>query len=447
MAHDPTRASRSDAPKQGTTTVTTTPALAATATPAPEFQNRARFTVPGLALLRSTHGLQRGMLLTGIVLVGLFIVVGLFAPLIAPYGFAEIFDTQQPPSRDHWLGTTVGGYDVFSRIVFGARTAIEVIVLACLLSTVIGVPLGLVSGYLGGWLDRVLVLVMDALYAFPSLLLAIVVSIMVSGGSSGVFSGIMAAALSITVVFIPQYFRVTRNATIQVKAEPYVDAARVMGAKPGRIMFRHVLTNVSQSIPVIMTLNASESILTLASLGFLGFGIEPTSAAEWGYDLNKAMSDTLNGIWWTGIFPGIAIVLIVTGVTLIGESLNDVLNPLLRTRGGTTTADEEELDAVVSATAITAPVFDENELDDLAALVEREPIVPFDPSPCSPDSPLVAKTISPSTASASEPITSPGHDDPGSTTITPHGQVSAPRTTESARPDEPETPNATEERA
>jgi hypothetical protein len=114
-------------------------------------------------------------------------------------------------------------------------------------------------------------------------------------------------------------------------------------------MFRHVLPNVSQTIPVLTTLNAAESILTLAGLGFLGFGIEPSAAAEWGYDLNKATtSDVANGIWWTGVFPGLAIVLIVTGVTLIGESLNDVLNPLLRTRGGAaTTADEEELVQVV----------------------------------------------------------------------------------------------------
>ena len=305
--------------------------------------------IPGLALLRSTHGLQRVMLLIGVVIVAVFVLTALFAPLLAPYGFADIFAPQAPMSAEHWLGTTVGGFDVFSRIIYGARTALEVILLAVALSILVGVPLGLISGYLGSWLDRVLVLVMDALYAFPSLLLAIVVSIMMSAGSSGAFNGIVSAAVSITVVFVPQYFRVTRNATMAAKGEPYVDAARVAGANPGRIMFAHILPNVSQSIPVLMTLNASEAILTLAGLGFLGFGIEPNSAAEWGYDLNKARADVANGIWWTGIFPGLAIVLIVVGVTLIGESLNDVLNPLLRTRGGATTADEEEVAAVAEA--------------------------------------------------------------------------------------------------
>ena len=311
--------------------------------------NRKKFRLPGVALIQSTHGLQRAMLLIGVFIVAAFLIVALFAPLIAPYGFAQIFPPQQPMSASHWLGTTVGGFDVLSRIIFGARTAVEVILLAVALSMVIGVPLGLVSGYVSGLLDRVLVLVTDALYAFPSLLLAIIVSIMVAQGRSGALTGILSAAIAITVVFVPQFFRVTRNATMAAKVEPYVDAARVAGANPGRIMFGHILPNVSQSIPVLMTLNAAEAILTLAGLGFLGIGIEPNSAAEWGYDLNKARSDISNGIWWTAVFPGLAIVLMVVGVTLIGESLNDVLNPLLRTRGGATTADEEELAQTVEA--------------------------------------------------------------------------------------------------
>ncbi|MDR1427121.1 MAG: ABC transporter permease [Bifidobacteriaceae bacterium] len=312
--------------------------------------------IPGLALIRSTHGLQRVMLIIGLSLIALFIFVALTASVLAPYDFAqtrageELFPTQAPPSSVHWLGTTVAGMDVLSRILYGAQTALLVVVLAACLSIFVGVPLGVVSGYVGGILDRVLVLITDALYAFPSLLLAIVVSIMVSSGRSDAFGGIVAAAVSITVIFIPQYFRVVRNATLAAKAEPYVDAARVAGARPTRIMFGHILSNVSQTIPVLATLNASEAILTLAGLGFLGFGIEPSAAAEWGYDLNKALADVSNGIWWTGVFPGLAIVLVVTGVALIGESLNDVLNPLLRIRGGATTADEVELEAVLADT-------------------------------------------------------------------------------------------------
>ncbi|MCO7238166.1 dipeptide ABC transporter ATP-binding protein [Aeromicrobium sp. CnD17-E] len=311
--------------------------------------------VPGV--VRQSHGLQRFMLLLGFGLVLLFVVVAVFAPWIAPYGFdadrtsdGVVFGAQQAPSSSHWFGTTVGGTDVFSRVVYGTRTAMIVIALAVVLSSVVGVPLGLVSGYVGGALDRVLVLVMDALYAFPSLLLAIVVSIVLSGGSSGAFGGIMSAALSITVIFVPQYFRVIRNATLSVKTEPYVDAARVVGVRTPRIMFRHVFSNVAQNLPIIGTLNASEAILTLAGLGFLGFGIEPSAAAEWGYDLNKALPDATNGIWWTGVFPGLAIVLVVLGVTLVGESLNDVLNPLLRTRAGDGSESEIQLDDDAAAT-------------------------------------------------------------------------------------------------
>ncbi len=306
--------------------------------------------IPGRDVVAQSHGLQRFMLLLGAGLIAFFLVLAIFAPWLAPYDFnqvrgadGELFGTQQPPSAAHWFGTTVGGADVLSRVIYGARTAVEVIVLAVFVSSLVGVPLGLVSGYLGGWLDRMLVLVMDALYSFPSLLLAIVVSIVVAGGSSGALGGIASAAISITVIFIPQYFRVIRNATLSVKSEPYVDSAKVVGVRTPRILRRHVLTNVAQTLPVIATLNASEAILTLAALGFLGFGIEPSAAAEWGYDLNKALPDATNDIWWTGTFPGLAIVLLVLGVTLLGESLNDITNPLLRTRAGDK-ADELEVE-------------------------------------------------------------------------------------------------------
>ncbi|MEV6274180.1 ABC transporter permease [Nocardia sp. NPDC051832] len=285
-----------------------------------------------------TSGLQRATLIFGLALIAIFVLAAIFAPLLAPYGFSQIqengtdFVRQQAPSAEHWFGTSVRGEDVFSRVLFGARTALYVILTSLVLSLFVGVPLGLVSGYIGRWPDRVLVLFMDAMYAFPTLLLAIVVSIVVAGGQSSSFGGVLSAAIAITAIFVPQYFRVVRNATISVKQEPYVDAARVTGASTGRILFRHIFANVTQSLPVIITLNGAEAILTLAALGFLGFGIEPTQAAEWGYDLNKAISDVSNGIWWTGIFPGTAIVLVVLGMTLVGESLNEVLNPLLRTR-------------------------------------------------------------------------------------------------------------------
>ena len=289
--------------------------------------------------LRQAGGVQMGMLASGAIIVVFFAVLAVFAPWLSPYGFNDnsangvSFPVQAAPSAAHWFGTTTGGgVDVLSQVIYGSRTALEVVILSVLLAIIVGVPLGLISGYVGGWLDRILVLITDALFAFPSLLLAIVVSIAVVGGQSSEGGGILAAAVSITVVYIPQYFRVVRNATVSVRERPFVEAARALGARPGEVMRRYVFGNVVQSVPIIATINGADAILTLAGLGFLGFGIEPSAAAEWGYQLNKALPDMASGVWWTAIFPGLAIVLLVLGLSLIGESLNDVVDPLLRSR-------------------------------------------------------------------------------------------------------------------
>jgi peptide/nickel transport system permease protein len=285
--------------------------------------------------IRTARGVPKWILYSGIGIVLFFAILAIFAPLIAPYGFADSssgghdFPKQAPPSGAHLFGTTVQSTDVLSRVIWGARTEIEVVIVAVFFSLSIGVPLGLLSGYVGGKLDRGLVLVMDALFAFPYLLLAIVIAFLLSDKLG---QGIITAALAITIVYIPQYFRVVRNHVISVREEPYVEAARALGAKRRTIIGRYVFFNVIQNVPVVATLNAADAILTLAALGFLGYGIQPTQAAEWGYDVQRAISDAGAGIWWTGLFPGLAIVLLVTGFTLVGEGLNDILNPLIRFR-------------------------------------------------------------------------------------------------------------------
>lgn len=335
-----------------TTQTTATPVVVPGATREPRWR-----TLPILWHLRASSGLQRWMLVAGLVLVVGFVLIAVLAPAIAPYSYNQLsgpdgnFPRQAPPSAEFRWGTTVGGYDVFSRVVYGSQTALLTVLAAIVASIFVGVLLGLVSGYLGGWLDRVLVMVADAVYAFPSLLLAIVVSIVISGGQSGFLAGILAAALSITVVFVPQYFRVVRAETVRLKAEPFVESARVLGASTTRVLSRHVLRNATRSLPLIVTLNASEAILTLAGLGFLGFGINPTAAAEWGYDLNRAVSDVASGVWWTGVFPGLAIVLLVLGITLVGESLNDISDPRLRVRK----APKGARAAAAQASAAAAP--------------------------------------------------------------------------------------------
>lgn len=173
--------------------------------------------LPVISHVLQSSGLQRGMLVTGLIICGVVLICAVFAPLIAPYGYADLgdengrFAPQQGPSAQHIWGTTVTGFDVFSRVIWGARTAVFVIVVAVIASVFLGVILGLLSGYIGGWLDRVLVVVADAIYAFPSLLLAIVMTIVISGGQSTVVGGVVAAGISITVVFVPQYFRVVRS--------------------------------------------------------------------------------------------------------------------------------------------------------------------------------------------------------------------------------------------
>jgi peptide/nickel transport system permease protein len=302
-------------------------------------QRRRRRFLPGvrrtLQPVTQAQGLARTMLLVGTIGTAFFVFLAVFAPLISPYGFdqfranGERFDQLEAPSSEHLMGTTVQSTDVFSRVIWGARTEIEVVLLALVLGLAAGVPLGVLSGYFGGKLDRVLVLIMDALFAFPYLLLAIVIAFLLG---STVGQGVFTAAIAITVVYIPQYFRVVRNHVISVREEPYVEAARAIGAKPWTIMRKYVFFNVVQNVPVIATLNAADAILTLAALGFLGYGLQPTEAAEWGYDVSRAISDASSGIWWTGLFPGMAIVLLVTFLTLLGEGLNETINPVLRKR-------------------------------------------------------------------------------------------------------------------
>jgi peptide/nickel transport system permease protein len=282
-----------------------------------------------------TQGPARYMFWAGVVVTGIFLAFAFFAPWIAPYGFAQTsangvdFPKLGPYDSQHWLGTNDQFFDILSRMIWGARTAVEVVVLSVILGALIGVPLGLVSGFIGRWVDRLLVFVMDAMYAFPSLLLAIIFAFLLKDKLA---SGVLVAALSLTVIYIPQYFRVVRNTTVSSRETTYVEAARAIGAPPLTIMRRYLFNNVVQSVPVIGTLNAADAVGTLAALGFLGLGIQPTQASEWGYDLSRALDDAQGGNWLPAFWPGLMIVLLITALTLVGEGLNETLNPSLRRR-------------------------------------------------------------------------------------------------------------------
>jgi peptide/nickel transport system permease protein len=266
----------------------------------------------------------------GLVLTIIFILIALFSPLLQAFGLiqdpTDILSNYplQAPSSAHWFGTNVRGYDVFSRTLFGARAALSVVFLATGLSLVIGVPLGLISGYLGGKIDRVLLFLMDTLYTLPGLLLSVALAFVLG-------RGILNVAIAVSIAYIPQYFRVVRNQTASVKNELFIEAARAIGASPGRILSKYLFFNVVQSVPVLFTLNAADAILVLGGLGFLGLGL-PEEVPEWGHDLKEALADLSTGIWWTTLFPGLAMTTMVVGLSLLGEGLSEIFNPLSRKR-------------------------------------------------------------------------------------------------------------------
>ena len=223
-----------------------------------------------------------------------------------------------PPSMDHWCGTDRLGRDVCIRTLAASGVALKVVFVAVSLAVLIGIPLGLLSGYIGGFLDRVLVLFMDTLYTIPVLLLSVVMAFLLG-------RGILNAAIALCVVYIPQYFRLVRNQTSQVKSELYIEAAVSMGASPLWVIRKYILKNVLTSVPVVLTLNAADAVLVLGGLGFLGLGL-PETVPEWGSDLNLALVALPTGVWWTALYPGFAMFVLVLGLSFIGEGLENLIS-------------------------------------------------------------------------------------------------------------------------
>jgi peptide/nickel transport system permease protein len=220
------------------------------------------------------------------------------------------------PSLSHLLGTTREGYDVLSRTLFGIQAALQIALVATLLSMAIGVPLGMVSGYLGGKLDRILLFLMDTIYTLPGLLLSVTLAFIVG-------RGILNAAIAISIAYIPQYYRVVRNQTASVKNQVFVEAAQALGASTPRVLWKYVFANVIQSVPVLFSLNTADAILVLGGLGFLGLGL-PEEVPEWGHDIRDALPALSTGIWWTTLFPGLTLTMLVTGLSLVGEGLSNM---------------------------------------------------------------------------------------------------------------------------
>ena len=277
--------------------------------------------------MRSRDG--RVSLRIGAFLVIAFVSLALLGDLIAPFGFDQVraqsglFGNLVAPNEVNVLGTTSSGFDVYSRLILGAGTALIVMCLSILIAASLGIVLGLTAGFFGGVIDRLLSLVADALFAIPALLIALVLSFTLSAGSANNFSAITAAVIAEGLTFSARYFRIVRAEVRVVLDSRYIEAAKVSGISSSRLMFRHVLPNSLQTTPVLITQNGADAILTLAGLGFLGVGISGNQGAEWGYDLSQSLSDISSGIWWTGSFTALVVALTVTGLTLLGEGLAD----------------------------------------------------------------------------------------------------------------------------
>jgi peptide/nickel transport system permease protein len=276
------------------------------------------------------------IIVAGSVILSVIILGSIFAHVIAPYGPLTDVGTPYikehnldvtglrplPPNETFIMGTDNLGFDVFSRILYGSRTVLLVSIAASIFSALLGIPLGLFSGFNGGKTDRTLSLVMDSIYSFPGLILAIALAAMLGPGITNI-------SVAIAVIYVPTYFRVVRGQVLSLKEELYVEAARSIGAKPVTIMTKYIFPNLIASVVVIFSLNVADAILTEAGLSFLGLGLPP-DLPDWGIDLSKGKKFVPSGYWWMVAYPGLMIMLVALSFTMIGEGLNEVLNPRLK---------------------------------------------------------------------------------------------------------------------
>jgi len=264
--------------------------------------------------------------LIGGAVVLLLILMALLAPLLSPYDPVEanIADSLSSPTLQHPLGTDDLGRDVLTRVIWGARISLSVGLISVSIGLLVGVSIGLAAGYLSGAVDLLAMRVIDALLAFPGLLLAI--SITAALGPS-----IWNAMIAIGIVAIPAYTRLTRAQVLSVREREYVTAVRAVGASSWRIVLKHILPNISNSLVVQASLSTAFAILAEASLSFLGLGAQPPTPS-WGQDINYSQRYLANLMWWMSAGPGLAIFLAVLAFNFLGDALRDALDPHLRRR-------------------------------------------------------------------------------------------------------------------
>jgi peptide/nickel transport system permease protein len=264
--------------------------------------------------------IRRKSAVFGLVIIALFLLVALFAPLIAPYDPAQQAWTaiRKPPSLQHWFGTDESGRDLFSRVIFGARASLLAGVVSISIALGLGVPVGLLAGYGGKWTDAVISRITDAMLACPFLILAIALAAFLG-------PSLQNAMIAIGVTVTPIFVRLTRGQVMAVKVEDYVEAARAVGNPPVRIAVKHILPNIMPALIVQATIAIAAAIIAEASLSFLGLGQQPP-APSWGSMLNTAQRFLTNAPWMA-IWPGLAIFLAVLSFNMLGDGLRDALDP------------------------------------------------------------------------------------------------------------------------
>ncbi len=261
--------------------------------------------------------------MVGAIIILFYIVIALFAPLLAPYDPYEInLDNKLiPPSIDHWMGTDDKGRDILSRILYGSRLSMGIGITAVIFGAFFGIIFGLVAGYYGKWIDSTIMRIMDILLAFPGILLALAII-------SALGPGLINVTIAVGAYSIPLFARIVRGSTLEVKRLEYIDAVRSLGANDLTIIFKHILPNILSPIIVQGTLRLATVILSAAGLSFLGLGAQPPSP-EWGTMLSSGR-DFLFSAPYIAIFPGLAISILVLGFNIFGDGLRDAFDPRMK---------------------------------------------------------------------------------------------------------------------
>ena len=266
---------------------------------------------------------RQRLAMTGACIIGFFAVVAAIGPLFAPFGPTEQFsqDRLLAPNSTYWFGTDEYGRDIFSRMLHGARISFQVGGVAVGIAGTVGTILGLLGGYWRGWLDNVLILIMDVIFAFPAILLAI--AIITFRGNN-----LLNAMIAIAIVYTPAFMRIVRGATLSVRQTQYIEAAISIGVPMPRVLARHVFPNITAPLIVQASLVFAFAVLAEAALAYLGLGNKPP-APSWGSMVSSSYG-FLRLAPWAAIFPGTAIGLVVLGFNLLGDGLRDALDPRLR---------------------------------------------------------------------------------------------------------------------